>query len=108
MVQATIFEAERLKQEGMEASYKHSDPIWREAVVTRLHEVLRTKEYFTSDDILIPVEKQGIFTKTNSALGAILTAAKRSGLIEATGQFRESQRPSRHRAAIRLWKSKVV
>lgn len=105
MVQATIFEAERLKQEGMEKSYNNSDPMWREAVVTQLHEVLRTKEYFTSDDILIPVEKKGIFTKTNSALGAILTAAKRSGLIEATSQFRESKRPSRHKAPLRVWKA---
>lgn len=106
MVQSTIFEAERKKREGMELSYNNSDPLWRDAVVARLHEILASKEFFTSDDILEPVEARGIFTKTNSALGAILTAAKRSGLIEPTEMFQQSRRSSRHRAPLRVWRVK--
>lgn len=106
MVQATIFEAERRKTEGMESSYKNSSTVWRDAVVNRLHEVLSTKEFFTADDILVPVEREGIFTKTNTALGAILVAAKRSGLIESTNMFKQSERVSRHRAPLRVWRVK--
>ena len=104
MVQRTIFEAERRKIEGMELSYKNSDPIWREAVISRMNELIATKETFNADDVLEPIEERGIFTKTNSALGSIFTAFKRTGQIEATDNFKSSRRASRHRAPLRQWR----
>ena len=108
MTQSTIFEAERRATEGMEASYKNSDSQWREAVEDQLREVLATKETFTSEDIIGPVEERGVFTKTNSALGAIIRGAQRAGVIEPTGQYTMSVRPSRHRAPLRVWRVKHV
>lgn len=107
MTQKTIFEAiteaEKRKQEGMELSFKNAESPWIEAVRERMQEIIATKHTFTADDVLIPIENKGIFTKTNSALGAIIKAFERAGYIKATSMFKESIRPSRHRAPLRIW-----
>lgn len=111
--QATFFDLVRqrikgkqLKHEGMEASYEHANSIWKDAVVEQIHFLISHGSgfEFTSDDILVPVERQGIFTKTNTALGAIIKSFERTKQIKSTGIFKESNRASRHRAPLRVWK----
>lgn len=107
MVQTTIYNLiERKKHEGMEASYRSSDSIWREAVNERMHELIDRGGTFTSDDILEHLDKLGIFTKENRALGAIMTAFARTGLIESTGTQVKCRRKSRHHGYVTLWRVK--
>lgn len=109
MTQATIFDqADRRKQEGIELVYRHADTEWKRAAAERLRFVAETREYFTSDDVLIYLEKKGITTGDNRAIAAILQAFNRAGLITSTDKFVRCRRPQRHGAPIMVWRSNMV
>lgn len=109
MVQTSIYDAiERKKHEGMELSYRNSNTPWREAVNEVLRDIFQTKETFTADDIIIPLDEQGIVTSDNRALGAILTAHARAGFIESTGTQVRCTRKKRHHGYVTLWRVKNV
>lgn len=107
MVNTTIFDlVDRGKLEGMERSYVHSNTIWRQAVNERLNDIRQYKETFTSDDIINHLDDQGIVTSDNRALGAILVAHARAGLIESTGTQVKCKRKKRHSGYVTLWRVK--
>lgn len=99
--------AEQAKQQGVEASYRHADSRWKQEASAQLHEIIKKQEFFTSDDILEPLEARGIVTRDNRAIAAILQAFNRSGMITSTDMFVRCRRPSRHGAPIMKWKSNV-
>ncbi len=105
MNQSTIFDiTEKKKLEGIELVYAHADTEWKKEASLQLQKVIDNCEHFTSDHILIPLEKRGITTRDTRALSAILLAAKRLNLIEPTDNFVKCQRISRHHAPIMVWK----
>lgn len=106
MTQQTIFDkVEKAKQDGIELVYRHADSQWKKAAAERLLEVAQSRQRFTSDDILIPLEEQGITTGDNRAISAILQSAKRMGLISPTDFSIRCRRKSRHHGDVRVWKS---
>ena len=109
MVQASLFDqAEQRKQEGIELVYRHANNAWKKAASEQLLSVAQSKNHFTSDDILIPLERQGIVTGDNRAIAAIFQAAARMHLITATERFVRCRRKSRHGAPIMMWKSNIL
>ena len=107
MVQQSIYDlVAQKKHEGMELSYRNSDSAWRTAVNERLADIRQTHETFTSDDIIIHLDDLGVVTADNRALGAILTAHARAGLIESTGTQVKCTRPKRHHGYVTLWRVK--
>lgn len=103
--QTTIFDqAEKKKQEGIELVYRHANTFWKRAAAEQLQKVINNCETFTSDHIIMPLEKKGITTADTRALAAILIAAKKMNLIEATDNFVRCQRKSRHNAPIMVWR----
>ena len=106
--QNSIFDqAERQKQEGIEVSYRNAESVWKKAATARLRWLAENCQEFTSDQVVIYLDEQGITTGNNSALGAIFQAAARMGLIQPTGYYKESTRPKRHQAPVRIWRSNV-
>lgn len=100
----TIFDqTERRKLQGIEAVYQHANTHWKVAAVEQLQQVIQSKDRFTSDDILMPLEQRGITTKDTRAIAAILLAAKRVGQIRATNIFVKCRRKSRHNAPVMVW-----
>lgn len=109
MSQASLFDqAERAKHEGIELVYKHADTYWKRKAAEKLLEVAKTKTKFTSDDILIPLERVGIVTKDNRAIAAILISAARMNLIKSTETYIPCRRKSRHKAPVMVWKSLMI
>lgn len=107
MVQASVFDQiDKAKHEGMEVSYRNSDTTWRKAVNDRLNEIRQYKETFTSDDIITHLDELGIVTSDNRALGAIMVAHARAGLIESTGTQVKCKRKKRHGGYVTLWRVK--
>lgn len=103
--QTTIFDVvEKKKHEGIELVYRHADTTWKREAALQLQKVIDNCERFTSDYILMPLEKRGIVTRDTRALAAILLAAKRLGLIEPTENYVPCQRKSRHHAPILVWR----
>lgn len=98
---------ERRKQEGIEASFFHADTQWKQAAAQRVFWLAQHRYEFTADDVTEFLNEQGITTGNSSALGAIMQAAQRLGIITNTGHFRESRRPVTHGAPVRIWHSNL-
>ena len=108
MKQTTVFDqAERLKQQGMEAAYQHADLNWKDIASKALMECARTKPEFNTDDMWEIINKTGVTTSENRAMGAIMQAASRAGVIKATPYFRPSRRVVAHKAPTRMWQSLI-
>lgn len=105
--EARFDEAEELATDGMEAAYRHSPTEYKRAARERLTWLIQHYGTFTSDDIVNHLNRIGI-VGNHSALGAMIKGASRAGLITATGDFRESNRPERHGQTVRVWKSNIV
>ncbi len=108
MQQRSIFDqAERLKQEGIEAAYQYADLDWKKIASDAVRHCAETMPEFTSDDVWEIINKTGITTSENRAFGAIMQAASRSGMVVATGNFIASTRKQVHKNPIRIWQSKI-
>lgn len=107
MQQSIFDQTARKKQEGIEASYRHSDDVWKREAAARMRFLAEHCDTFTSEDILINLERRGIVTGNNKAIAGVLQAGQRAGLITGTDNFVKSKRPQRHHAPIMVWKSLV-
>lgn len=118
MVQSTIFDQiEQQKTVGIELVYQHADTRWKREAAEQLMQIINTRKTFTSDDVLIPLEQAGIFTKDNRAVAAIFKSAEKLKLIspyhimldngDRLPVFIQCKRPQRHHAPIRVWQSLV-
>ena len=112
--QRSIFEVETDEETaseaataGMEQAYRNSTTDYKRAARERLSYLIQEYNKFTSDDIINHLNRIGI-VGNHSALGAMIKGAERAGLIKATGEYRESSRPERHKAPVRVWKSNLV
>lgn len=98
--------ATKTKEEGMALALDNANEEWKNAVEKRIRFLMANKRYFTSDDIMIYLTDRNIKTHNNSAIGSYLNKYSKRGFIREAG-FVISNRPSRHKAPIRLWKSKI-
>ncbi|MCL4357705.1 hypothetical protein M1512_02320 [Patescibacteria group bacterium] len=106
--QRSIFDvAERKKQEGINLSYNNTTTIWKAAAAEALITVAKRTFEFTSDEVWHELAMQGIHTGENRALGAVMQAGNRSGVIEFSGEYRPTTRPEGHKGPKALWRSKI-
>lgn len=94
------------KESGMADALDHANEEWKNAVEKRMNFLVRNKRFFTSDDVMIYLNDRNIKTHNNSAIGSFFNRYAKQGFIREAG-FVISNRPSRHKAPIRLWKSKL-
>lgn len=99
-------EVEEEIQKGMQSSLFSADLSWRITAEQVVNEFIHHRLYFSGDDVMAEVEKRGGRTCNGSALGAIMRRAVKDDRIEFD-HFSQSKRPSRHRAPVRVWRSKV-
>lgn len=102
-----VEEADDLAEDGMLASYRASTTDYKRAARERLSWLVQNCNEFTSDDIVNHLNRIGV-VGNHSALGAIIKGAERAGTISFTGRFGVSNRASRHRQAVKIWKSNLV
>ena len=85
---------------------KFADPEaleWRARALDALHVVARRQAELTGDDVWQQLGE--VDDRYAAAMGPIFRMAAKAGVITSTGRFVESQRPSRHRCGIRVWRS---
>ncbi len=105
--QSVFDQAELAKNEGINLSYGHTTSIWRDAAGKALIEVAKYNFEFTSDLVWDNLAIQGIHTRENRALGAVMQAGHRSGVIEFTGEYKPTIRPEGHKNLKAVWRSKI-
>lgn len=104
----TIFDqVERAKQQGIEASYQYADLDWKKIASDAVRQCALQRSEFTTDDVWDIINKTGITTSENRAMGAIMQSASRSGMLKATPTFIMSKRATKHKSPTRVWQSMI-
>ena len=84
----------------------NADPNWWQHAVNIVRDVAATSFDFTTDDIWCELERRSIATPHEPrAIGAVVVAVKRLGLIAPTNRYRPSSRPECHARPIRVWQA---
>lgn len=92
---------------GMELVESNTNPDWREAALSAVRRVAQRLPLFTTDDVWAELDACEIPVHNNSALGPVMRAASKSGLITDTMAVRPSERDSRHGNRLRVWRSTI-
>ena len=84
----------------------NADPDWWQHAVNIVRDISATSFDFTTDDIWCELERRSIATPHEPrAIGAVVVAVKRLGLIAPTNRYRPSSRPKCHARPIRVWQA---
>jgi hypothetical protein len=84
----------------------NADPDWWQHAVNIVRDIAATSFDFTTDDIWCELERRSIATPHEPrAIGAVVVAVKRLGLIAPTNRYRPSNRPECHARPIRVWQA---
>lgn len=94
-------------QRGIDQAERNANLDWKEAAIECVRTVARRYREFTTDEVLVELDKLPEKTHNLSALGAVMRRADREGLIANTGQMRQTKIARRHRK-LTVWRSKLV
>jgi hypothetical protein len=95
----------RLKAEGQAAAESGASE-WSAQATEIIVELAEAGVHFTSEDITdrigLPSGSTGM--NENNAVGSVFSKACRKGLIEWTGELKQSSREERHASDLRVWR----
>lgn len=101
----TIFDqVERAKQQGIELAYQNADLDWKAIASKAVTTCAMNMSEFSTNDVWEIINKTGVTTRTNRALGAIMQAAARSGMIKKVGYVGSKLA---HASPVTLWQSNI-
>jgi hypothetical protein len=90
--------------EGIANAETGSGPDWQEQAIALVKKLAESHSYIVSDDLWV----SGLTEPGDSrALGAAMVTAKRRGYVTPTMMFVNTYQASRHKAPIRVWRSKL-
>lgn len=101
-------EGDARKQDGMARAAKGASHVWLMAVESAIHYVATQQRELTTDDVWERLA-QGtpVATREHRAMGPAMKAARAKGWIEVTNSYVKTERPSRNRAPIQVWRSRI-
>jgi len=97
---------EELKKEGMGVALDAMDITeWKEKFQEHLEGCASSKLPFTSEHVIaiVGLPRGEVRTNANNAVGAMMNAAAKRGIIKKTGRRVQSKRPSSHGAELTEW-----
>lgn len=101
----TIFDqVERAKQQGIETAYQYADLDWKRIAADAVRKCALEMPEFSTNEVWEKINKTGVTTHTNRALGAIMQAAARSGMIRKVGHVGSRLA---HASPVILWQSNI-
>ena len=84
----------------------NTDPTWATETMLIIKQIATNTFDFTTDDIWQALSEASLPTPHEPrALGALMIAAHRAGLITPTDRYRQSKRPECHARPIRVWQA---
>jgi hypothetical protein len=106
----TLFDppaAAEAKADGIAAADEHARAAWRADAERAIEQVARSCDYFTADEVWQELaDTSTAWTQTPAALGPLILAAARRGLIRKTDMRQATKIPRRHHDLI-VWESLV-
>jgi hypothetical protein len=83
----------------------NADPEWMQAALKAVHTLAVSRDTFTTDDVWDALSNVKCTTHEPRAMGAVMRHAAREGTIEASPNYRTSQRVECHGRPVRVWTS---
>lgn len=96
-------EAQRQRDVSIQQVGEHADQDYMRVALRIVAELARTGQPFTTDDVIARMP-DGVSTPEPRALGAVMTIARRQGIVEPTSQYRNSTMMTCHGRPKRLWR----
>jgi hypothetical protein len=95
------------KSDGMGRAERAADPEWWAAACAAVVSVARSMRSLTTDDVLEAIDPS-VSTHEMRALGPVMTAAARDGVIVKSRQMpRMCSRPTNHQRPLQVWSSLI-
>ena len=91
-------------QKQIDQVAENANEAWKKAAYRRVRDLAKTRQWFTSEDVLTWLDQRGYKTKDKRALGAIMQHYQKDGWIAPAG-WTTAKRRERHYAPIRRWES---
>ena len=103
-----MIHGKRLKKQAIARVDYNAEPEWKVNEKRAVLWLAHTRDTFTAEDVWKVLEQRGEEAPHEPrAMGAIMTAAAKKEIIEATAEWVESNRPECHRRPVRIWKSRI-
>lgn len=101
-----IAEATSARDDGIARAEEHAARDWKWHAYEAILRAAKKCPELIADDVQleIPVE---VTTHEGRALGAVMLAAVRNGVLEKTERFKASANPKCHKNPRRIWRSKI-
>lgn len=93
------------KEQGMTAAIEHAEADWKSRFASTVARLASYGVPFTSEDVLevVGLPTGSIGVNRNNAVGAMMNAAARAGVIRKTGRRLHSKRTVSHGAELTEW-----
>ena len=102
--QLSLLIGEARKDDGMHRAWHAANPDFKLAAEQAIRHLARTKAQFTSDDVWSLLD--GVAdTKEHRALGAVMRAVAKEGLISKTDRVVPTTRACANRRPVAVWRS---
>lgn len=98
-------EAQRQRDAAVQIVGEHADQDYMRVALGVVADLARAGAPFTTDDVIARMP-DGVTTPEPRALGAVMTIARRQGIVEPLNQTRNSTMPSCHSRPKRLWQGR--
>lgn len=95
------------REDAIQRVEQHADPDWKTIAYETGLRLAESRATFTSEDIFDAMPNT-VSTHEPRAMGAVLRALKRDGIVEATDRFVTSTSLVGHGRPSRVWASRLI
>lgn len=103
--QPTLWDALAAADEAIKRVDDNAEKAWKHAAAEIVWELSKIRSGFTTDDVMEDLDRSGIVTHDNRALGPVMRRMIRSGVIHEIGMTRSRRR---HGARIPIYAGKKL
>ena len=108
MEQLSMSDAMRARDDAIARAERHAVDGWKTATFGVIRQLAESCASFTTDDVWLALQKlPDVATHEPRALGSMMRQAAKSGWIEPTDRYVNSQRPECHARPVKVWRSRL-
>lgn len=111
MAGASLFDTDEgvaARDDAISNAEANANDRWFAAALAAVGVIAARGEPFTTDRVWALLARMGVDTHERRAMGPVMLAARRAGIVEATDEFRASVRAEHHCGPVRVWVSTRV
>lgn len=108
MEQLSMDEAISRREDAIVRANRHADDQWKSLTFSIIRQLAESLPEFTTDHVWAWLQEYPeIHTHERRALGSMMRETYKSGWIEPTDRYVNSQRPECHARPVKVWRSRL-